>query len=128
MFRLRFLLGDFDPEENPYGKMDRSRLACSDHKEAGGTGGQRVCDSAGKQGAAAPSGRRHRQGCRCGAAFNENYTCWYCGYAPDQTPVVKGLQEKLGQNRVLFDEGFDHVILKSRKTENTSAWGTKASL
>ncbi len=76
------LLGDFDPEENPYGKMDRSRLACSDHKEAGGTGGQRVCDSAGKQGAAAPSGRRHRQGCRCGAAFNENYTCWYCGYAP----------------------------------------------
>ena len=128
MFRLRFLLGDFDPEENPYGKMDRSRLACSDHKKLAVQAARESVILLENKGLLPLRDDGTGKVAVVGPLSNENYTCWYCGYAPDQTPVVKGLREKLGQNRVLFDEGFDNVILKSRKTGKYVRLGNQGEL
>ena len=112
---LRFKLGDFD-EDHPYAHIDPAKLASPAHKA--------LAVKAAKESVILLENRGMlplKDDGKCtvavvGPLANENYTCWYCGYAPNQTPVVKGFREKLGEDRVLFDEGFDRVRIRSEKT------------
>lgn len=112
---MRFKLGDFD-EDHPYAHIDPAKLASPAHKA--------LAVKAAKESVILLESRGMlplKDDGKCtvavvGPLANENYTCWYCGYAPNQTPVVKGFREKLGEDRVLFDEGFDRVRIRSEKT------------
>ena len=107
---MRFKLGDFD-EDHPYAHIDPAKLASPAHKA--------LAVKAAKESVILLESRGMlplKDDGKCtvavvGPLANENYTCWYCGYAPNQTPVVKGFREKLGEDRVLFDEGFDRTPL-----------------
>ena len=114
-FTLRFMLGEFDAEENPYYRMDPALLASKEHKELAVQASRESMILLENNGLLPLKDDGACKVAVVGPLSNENYTCWYCGYAANQTPVVEGLRQKLGADRVLFDEGFDHVILKSAK-------------
>lgn len=113
---LRFMLGDFDPEKNPYAKMDPKKLACDEHKKLAVQAAEESTILLENKGMLPLADDGKCTVAVVGPLSNENYTCWYCGYAEHQTPVVEGFRQKLGTERVLFDEGFDHIVLKSEKT------------
>lgn len=112
---LRFKLGDFD-EDHPYAHIDPAKLASSAHKALAVKAAKESVILLENRGMLPLTDDGKCTVAVVGPLANENYTCWYCGYAPNQTPVVKGFREKLGEDRVLFDEGFDRVRIRSEKT------------
>ena len=116
IFKVRFMLGEFNTEENPYVNMNPSRLACSEHKRMAVRAAEESMILLENKGLLPLIDDGKSKVAILGPLSDKNYTCWYCGYAPNQISVVKGLQEMLGEDRILFDEGLDHVILKSRQT------------
>ncbi len=62
-----------------------------------------------------------------GPLGNENYRDWYTGQFSYATSILEGLREKLGSDRVLWDDGYDTVALQSienGKYVSVSADGT----
>lgn len=114
---LRFKLGDFD-EDHPYAHIDPAKLASPAHKALAVKAAKESVILLENRGMLPLTDDGKCTVAVVGPLANENYTCWYCGYAPNQTPVVKGFREKLGEDRVLFDEGFDRVRIRSEKTGN----------
>ena len=112
---LRFKLGDFD-EDHPYAHIDPAKLASPAHKALAVKAAKESVILLEDRGMLPLTDDGKCTVAVVGPLANENYTCWYCGYAPNQTPVVKGFREKLGEDRVLFDEGFDRVRIRSEKT------------
>lgn len=112
---LRFKLGDFD-EDHPYAHIDPAKLASPAHKALAVKAAKESVILLENRGMLPLTDDGKCTVAVVGPLANENYTCWYCGYAPNQTPVVKGFREKLGEDRVLFDEGFDRVRIRSEKT------------
>lgn len=112
---LRFKLGDFD-EDHPYAHIDPAKLASPAHKALAVKAAEESVILLENRGMLPLKDDGKCTVAVVGPLANENYTCWYCGYAPNQTPVVKGFREKLGEDRVLFDEGFDRVRIRSEKT------------
>ena len=112
---LRFKLGDFD-EDHPYAHIDPAKLASPAHKALAVKAAEESVILLENRGMLPLTDDGKCTVAVVGPLANENYTCWYCGYAPNQTPVVKGFREKLGEDRVLFDEGFDRVRVRSEKT------------
>lgn len=113
---LRFKLGDFD-EDHPYAHIDPAKLASPAHKALAVKAAKESVILLENRGMLPLTDDGKCTVAVVGPLANENYTCWYCGYAPNQTPVVKGFREKLGEDRVLFDEGFDRVRIRSEKTD-----------
>lgn len=113
---LRFKLGDFD-EDHPYAHIDPAKLASPAHKALAVKAAKESVILLENRGMLPLTNDGKCTVAVVGPLANENYTCWYCGYAPNQTPVVKGFREKLGEDRVLFDEGFDRVRIRSEKTD-----------
>ena len=112
---LRFKLGDFD-EDHPYAHIDPAKLASPAHKALAVKAAKESVILLENRGMLPLTDDGKCTVAVVGPLANENYTCWYCGYAPNQTPVVQGFREKLGEDRVLFDEGFDRVRIRSEKT------------
>lgn len=112
---LRFKLGDFD-EDHPYVHIDPAKLASPAHKALAVKAAKESVILLENRGMLPLTDDGKCTVAVVGPLANENYTCWYCGYAPNQTPVVQGFREKLGEDRVLFDEGFDRVRIRSEKT------------
>lgn len=112
---LRFKLGDFD-EDHPYAHIDPAKLASPAHKALAVKAAKESVILLENRGMLPLTDDSKCTVAVVGPLANENYTCWYCGYAPNQTPIVKGFREKLGEDRVLFDEGFDRVRIRSEKT------------
>ena len=115
MLEVRFMLGDFD-DGHPYADMDKSKLVGSEHKKLAVQAARASMLLLENKGLLPLKDDGKCRVAIVGPLSNENYTCWYCGHAENQTPVVKGFAEKLGENRILFDEGFDHVVIKSQKS------------
>lgn len=111
---LRFKLGDFD-EDHPYAHIDPAKLASPAHKALAVKAAKESVILLENRGMLPLTDDGKCTVAVVGPLANENYTCWYCGYAPNQTPVVQGFREKLGEDRVLFDEGFDRVRIRSEK-------------
>ena len=116
LFKLRFKLGEFDPAENPYSRMDPSLLASPSHKQIAVKLAEESMILLENKGLLPLTDDGRSSIAVVGPLSDENYTCWYCGFAENQTTVVEGMREKLGTERVYFDEGFDHIILKSEKS------------
>lgn len=115
LLELRFMLGDFD-DNHVYANMDKSKLACSAHKQLAVEAARKSMMLLENRGILPLQDDGKCKIAVLGPLSNENYIDIYTGYATHQTPVVKGFIEKLGEKRVLFDEGLDHVVIKSLKT------------
>ncbi|MCL1884385.1 MAG: glycoside hydrolase family 3 C-terminal domain-containing protein, partial [Defluviitaleaceae bacterium] len=115
LLEVRFMLGDFD-KVHPYTNMDKSKLACKEHKQAAVEAARKSVILLENNDFLPLKDDSKSKIAVLGPLSNENYRDHYCGHAENQTPIAKGFIEKLGESRVLFDECFDHIVIKSKKT------------
>ena len=111
---MRFRLGDFDPDADPWRGADPARLACAEHRQLAVEAARRSMVLLENDGALPLEDDGEATLAVVGPLSDINYRCWYCGYAAEQTTVVEGLRQRLGAERVRHDEGLDHVRLRSR--------------
>lgn len=114
VFELRFRLGDFDPDQDPYRHKDPALLASPEHKKIAVELAEKSMILLENDGLLPLDRDRIAKLAVVGPLSDKNYTCWYCGFAENQTSVVAGLRAYLGADRVLHDDGFDHIRLRSK--------------
>lgn len=113
--QIRIMLGELDAQENPYHFTDPEKLAGTAHKKLAVKMAEESMVLLENRGLLPLQEDGTCKVAVVGPLANENYTCWYCGYASQQTTVVQGFRKRLGEGRVLFDEGFDHVAILCKK-------------
>lgn len=115
VLRLRFRLGEFDPtEQNPYAQPDESLLMCTDHTHLNN---RAACEQMVllENDGILPLDEGIPSIALVGPQAKKNRMDWYTGHSAYNVTIHDGLTETLGQ-RVMTDEGFDVVALRSRKT------------
>lgn len=115
VLRQRFRLGEFDPaEQNPYAQPDESLLMCAGHtllNHRAACEQMVLLDNDG----ILPLDEGIPSIALIGPQVKKNRMDWYTGHSSYNVTIHDGLMEVLGQ-RVMTDEGFDIVALRSRKT------------
>ena len=117
---MRFKLGDFD-EDHPYAHIDPAKLASPAHKA--------LAVKAAKESVILLESRGMlplKDDGKCtvavvGPLANENYTCWYCGYAPNQTPVVKGFRKSSAKTAYCSMKALTACVSAPKKPASTCA-------
>lgn len=116
-FLIRFRTGEFDPPEgNPYTKLDESLLNSEASRELAEKAGRESMVLLKNNGLLPLKDDGKVTLAIVGPLSVDNYRCWYCGFAPDPINVVEGFRRKLGTDRVMLDEGYDHVAIRSKAT------------
>lgn len=115
VLRLRFRLGEFDPEEqNPYARPDESLLMCANHTMLNR---RAACEQMVllENNGLLPLDEGIPSLALVGPQAKKNRMDWYTGHSAYNVTIHNGLAEALGQ-RVVTDEGFDTVAVRSRMT------------
>ena len=115
VLRLRFRLGEFDPAEmNPYAQPDESLLMCADHTILNH---RAACEQMVllENDGILPLDESIPSIALVGPQAKKNRMDWYTGHSAYNVTIHDGLTKALGQ-RVMTDEGFDVVALRSRMT------------
>ncbi len=115
VLRLRFRLGEFDPaEQNPYAQRDESLLMCTDHTLLNH---RAACEQMVllENNGILPLDESIPSIALVGPQVKKNRMDWYTGHSAYNVTIHDGLTKVLGQ-RVMTDEGFDVVALRSRMT------------
>lgn len=113
--RLRFRLGEFDPEEqNPYAQPDESRLMSPAHTALNRRAANEQMILLENDGIL-PLDESIPSVALVGPQISKNRMDWYTGCSAYHLTIRDGMTEALGQ-RVMADEGFDIVAVRSRKT------------
>lgn len=113
-FRVRFRLGEFDPEErNPYSHVPESKLCASEHAELSLRAARESIVLL-KNDGLLPLQRDHlKSAAVIGPLANEAFTDWYSGTPPYRITPLQGVQEKMQDRSVHFHTGLDQVRLRS---------------
>lgn len=115
VLRLRFRLGEFDPAaQNPYAQPDESLLMCDNHTLLNR---RAACEQMVllENNGILPLDEHISSIALVGPQARKNRMDWYTGYSAYNVTIHDGLAEALGQ-RLMTDEGFDTVALRSRMT------------
>lgn len=116
-FYVRFMTGEFDPpEENPYLTLGETDISTPENFRLAELAGKESVILLKNDGLLPLERETTHTLAVVGPLSNQNYHCWYCGYAEKEIPIVEGLRNKVGADRVLWDEGFDRVAIRSKAT------------
>lgn len=121
-FRVRFRLGEFDPEEgNPYAAIDESAILRPEHAELSREAVRKAMVLLKNDKGLLPlEGGKQRKIAVIGPLGGTVYRDWYSGSMPYTVTPLQGIQEKLAANgtdgTTLFAAGTDRIRLKSKKT------------
>lgn len=111
----RFKLGEFDPpEQNPYIVADESIMDCDEHKKANHTAALEQIVLL-KNNTLLPL-KKNTKIAVIGDLGDKNYMDWYTGFSSYNTSILDGLIKKFGKKNVSFDDGHDHVAIRSKAT------------
>lgn len=113
-FRVRFRLGEFDPEErNPYSHVPESKLCASEHAELSLRAARESIVLLKNDGLLPLQRDQLKSAAVIGPLANEAFTDWYSGTPPYRITPLQGVQEKLQDRSVHFHTGLDQVRLRS---------------
>lgn len=113
-FRVRFRLGEFDPEErNPYSHVPESKLCASEHAELSLRAARESIVLLKNDGLLPLQRDQLKSAAVIGPLANEAFTDWYSGTPPYRITPLQGVQEKMGDRSVHFHTGLDQVRLRS---------------
>lgn len=131
-FRVRFRLGEFDPEErNPYSRVPEEKLCAPEHSALALKASREAIVLLKNEGLL-PLPQSLGSVAVVGPLANEAYTDWYSGTPPYRVTPLQGIKEKMGDRPVLFGTGLDRIRLRSALTGKyvriTSGEGAEAIL
>lgn len=131
-FRVRFRLGEFDPEErNPYSRVPEEKLCAPEHAALALKASREAIVLLKNEGLL-PLPQTLGSVAVVGPLANEAYTDWYSGTPPYRVTPLQGIKEKMGNRPVLFGTGSDRIRLRSALTGKyvriTSGEGAEAVL
>ncbi|MBU5347787.1 glycoside hydrolase family 3 protein [Paenibacillus lautus] len=113
-FRVRFRLGEFDPEErNPYSHVPESKLCASEHAELSLRAARESIVLLKNDGLLPLQRDQLKSAAVIGPLANEAFTDWYSGTPPYRITPLQGVQEKMQDRSVHFHTGLDQVRLRS---------------
>ncbi|AIQ51517.1 glycoside hydrolase family 3 protein [Paenibacillus sp. FSL R7-0331] len=120
-FRVRFRLGEFDPEEgNPYAAIDDSVILSKEHSELSLEAAKQSIVLLKNENAALPLNPQELSKVAViGPLADEAFRDWYSGTLAYGVTPLQGVIKKLTGKQVTFESGDDRIIL-------TSADGGKA--
>lgn len=115
-FRVRFRLGEFDPEEgNPYTKIDDSAILSKAHGELSlEAAKESIVLLKNADNAALPLNPASLSKVAViGTLGDEAFRDWYSGTLPYAVTPLQGIIKKLAGKQVTFESGDDRIILTS---------------
>ncbi|WP_456288991.1 glycoside hydrolase family 3 C-terminal domain-containing protein [Paenibacillus sp. AK002] len=113
-FRVRFRLGEFDPEErNPYSRVPESKLCAPEHAELSLRAARESIVLLKNDGLLPLPRDPFKSAAVIGPLANEAFTDWYSGTPPYRITPLQGVQAKAGDRSVQFHTGLDQVRLRS---------------
>lgn len=113
-FRVRFRLGEFDPEErNPYSRVPESKLCAPEHAELSLRAARESIVLLKNDGLLPLPRDPFKSAAVIGPLANEAFTDWYSGTPPYRITPLQGVQAKAGDRNVQFHTGLDQVRLRS---------------
>lgn len=113
-FRVRFRLGEFDPEErNPYSHVPESKLCASEHAELSLRAARESIVLLKNDGLLPLQRDQLKSAAVIGPLANEAFTDWYSGTPPYRITPLQGVREKMQDRSVHFHTGLDQVRLRS---------------
>lgn len=115
IFRIRFRLGEFDPDGlNPYTKIDESALCSEKHSKLALRAAQESIVLLKNQNQFLPLNKGSLSKVAViGPLADILYRDWYTGVLPYEVTPLQGIKNKLKEGKVLFEEGIDQIIIKS---------------
>ncbi|MGG6313494.1 glycoside hydrolase family 3 C-terminal domain-containing protein [Paenibacillus macerans] len=131
-FRVRFRLGEFDPEErNPYSNMPEEKLCAPEHAALSLTATRESVVLLKNEGLL-PLSRDLGSIAVIGPLADEAFTDWYSGTPPYRVTPLQGVKEKMADRPVQFGTGLDRIRLRSAASGKyvcvTSGEGAEAVL
>lgn len=114
-FRVRFRLGEFDPEEgNPYASIDDSVILCKEHSELSLEAAKQSIVLLKNEKAALPLNPQELSKVAViGPLGDEAFRDWYSGTLAYGVTPLQGINKKLAGKQVTFESGDDRIILTS---------------
>lgn len=111
-FRVRFRLGEFDPDDrNPYSHVPESKLCAPEHAALSRKAAQKSVVLL-KNNGILPFGQDLKSVAVLGPLANEAYTDWYSGTPPYRITPLQGIQEILPEQPVHYHTGLDKVRIR----------------
>ncbi len=112
-FRVRFRLGEFDPEDrNPYSHVPESKLCAPEHAELSLQAARESVVLL-KNDGLLPLNNDMPSAAVIGPLADEAFTDWYSGTPPYRITPLQGITEKMDGRKVNFHTGLDQVRLRS---------------
>ncbi|HAF99373.1 glycoside hydrolase family 3 protein [Paenibacillus lactis] len=112
-FRVRFRLGEFDPEDrNPYSHVPESKLCAPEHAELSLRAARESVVLL-KNDGLLPLNNNMPSAAVIGPLADEAFTDWYSGTPPYRITPLQGITEKMNGRKVNFHTGLDQVRLRS---------------
>ncbi|QSF46317.1 glycoside hydrolase family 3 protein [Paenibacillus tianjinensis] len=114
-FRVRFRLGEFDPEEgNPYASIDDSVILSKEHSELSLEAAKQSIVLLKNEKAALPLNPQELSKVAViGPLGDEAFRDWYSGTLAYGVTPLQGVTKKLAGKQVTFESGDDRIILTS---------------
>lgn len=119
-FRVRFRLGEFDPEEgNPYAAIDESAILHPDHAKLSREAAGKAIVLLKNEGYLLPlQADKLNKVAVIGPLGGTVYSDWYSGTMPYSVTPLQGIQEKLDAHggKTVFTGGTDRIKLKAKSS------------
>jgi len=114
-FRVRFLLGEFDPEENnPYASIPETVICDPKHSELSARAAKETVVLLKNENNTLPLSKEKLSNVAViGPLGDIVYRDWYSGNFPYQVTPFEGIKKKLKDKQVTFNSGNDKVMFKS---------------
>lgn len=110
-FRVRFRLGEFDPDErNPYAAIDESAILRPEHAALSLTAARKSAVLLKNEGNLLPLSAKTGKVAVIGPLADVVYRDWYSGHLPYAVTPLAGIRKKLS-GQVLFADGDDRLKL-----------------
>ncbi|MFW5985741.1 MAG: glycoside hydrolase family 3 C-terminal domain-containing protein [Halanaerobiales bacterium] len=121
IFRVRFRLGEFDPEvNNPYTEIDRKAICCDAHRELALKSARQSLVLLKNEDNLLPLNEKKIEKIAViGPLADEVYRDWYTGVLPYRVSPLQAIKNKLGKTgvEVKFADGRDRVAFRSQAND-----------